>query len=96
MTNAYKFTEPYGKVSVSYEKDGTGLKIMIEDTGSGIRDEDKEHLFDAYYRAPNTSNIPGEGMGLYIVKENLNRMNGSIKVESQVGKGSKFILTLPI
>ena len=96
LTNAYKFTEQNGKVSVSYEKVGTGLKIVIEDTGSGIRDEDKEHLFDAYYRAPNTSNIPGEGIGLYIVKENLNQINGSIEVESQVGKGSKFIFTMPV
>ena len=95
LTNAYKFTEPHGKVTVSYELAGSELAITIEDTGSGITSEDKVHLFDAYFRGTNTSNIIGEGIGLYIVKENLDRINGRIEVESEIGKGSRFIITVP-
>ena len=95
LTNAYKFTEPNGKVTVSYELAGSELVISIQDTGSGIGDEDKLHLFDAYFRGSNTSNMAGEGIGLYIVKENLDRINGRIEVESEIGKGSRFIITVP-
>lgn len=95
LTNAYKFTEPNGKVTVSYELAGSELAITIEDTGSGISSEDKVHLFDAYFRGTNTSNMAGEGIGLYIVKENLDRINGRIEVESEIGKGSRFNITVP-
>ena len=95
LTNAYKFTEPHGEVAVSYEANETEVIIKIEDTGMGIREEDKAHLFDAYFRSSNSMNVPGEGIGLYIVKENMSRIKGDISVESEVGKGSKFIITIP-
>ena len=96
LTNAYKFTEPNGTVSVLYEKDGDELIIQIEDSGHGIKAEDMEHLFDAYFRGSNTADIPGEGIGLYIAKENLNQIDGTIQVESEPGKGSKFTIAIPI
>lgn len=95
LTNAYKFTKPKGSVSVSYEMMEGELKIKIEDTGSGIAKEQIEHLFDAYYRGTNAVDIPGEGIGLYVVKENLNKIHGEIQVESEMGRGSKFIITVP-
>ena len=67
---------------------------MIEDTGSGISAGDRAHLFDAYFRGANSLGVPGEGIGLYVVKENLNQINGRIDVESEVGRGSRFILTV--
>lgn len=95
LTNAYKFTEPNGKVSIEYETGGEELSIAIEDSGTGIGDQDKKHLFDAYYRGINANNISGEGIGLYVVKENLKKINGTISVESDIGKGSKFIIKIP-
>lgn len=95
LTNAYKFTGPNGKVTVSYETEGEGLRIMIADTGAGIRAEDREHLFDAYFRGANSAGVSGEGIGLYVVKENMDRIGGRIDVESEPGKGSRFILTIP-
>lgn len=95
LTNAYKFTEPNGKVLVSYELIEEELKIVIEDTGIGIRSEDMKNLFNAYFRGINVSNISGEGIGLYVVKENLSMLNGEIHVESELNKGSRFIITLP-
>lgn len=95
LTNAYKFTDPYGKVSVSYGWNGSELAVSIEDTGKGVSPEDRERLFDAYCRGANASGIPGEGIGLYVVKENLERINGRIEVVSEAGKGSRFVLTIP-
>lgn len=95
LTNAYKFTKPNGRVSVSYEMNGDDLKIIIEDTGSGIEQEQISHLFDAYYRGSNAVGIPGEGLGLYVVKENLNRIHGQLQVESELGKGSRFMIKIP-
>ena len=74
---------------------GEELTIEIEDTGSGIAEEDKRRLFDAYFRGKNSNNTIGEGIGLYVVKENLNKINGKINVESELGKGSKFIIKIP-
>lgn len=94
LTNAYKFTEPNGKVTIEYKASGTEITIEIADTGSGIAEEDKKRLFDAYFRGKNSTNTIGEGIGLYVVKENLNKINGKIEVESEIGKGSKFIIKI--
>ena len=96
LTNAYKFTGPNGKVAIDYREEGENLIIEIEDTGAGIAEEDKSRLFDAYYRGKNSGTTSGEGIGLYVVKENLDRMNGKIEVESMIGKGSKFIISVPV
>lgn len=95
LTNAYKFTELNGKVTIEYKEAGEELTIEVEDTGSGITEDDKKRLFDAYFRGKNSNNTIGEGIGLYVVKENLNKINGKIDVESVPGKGSKFIIKLP-
>jgi len=92
LTNALKFTPPGGKVTVSYAMLEDFVEIIIEDTGSGISKEDQKYLFDAYYRGKNSLNIPGEGLGLFIAKDNLDKINGRISVESEIGKGSKFVI----
>lgn len=95
LTNAYKFTEPHGKVEISYEASDTNVSIRIKDTGTGIADEDIPHLFDAYFRGHNAAAITGDGLGLYVVKENLEQMGGSVSVQSTPGKGSEFTITVP-
>lgn len=96
ITNAYKFTAPEGKVEISYEASDENVLIHIKDTGSGIAQEDLSHLFDAYFRGHNSAESKGDGLGLYIVKENLEQMGGSIGVTSKLNEGSKFTITLPI
>lgn len=95
LTNAYKFTGSGGKVSVFYDPMPDGVRITIEDTGTGIAPEEKDRLFDAYFRGAGADRTTGEGIGLYVVKENLDRIGGGIEVESEPGKGSRFILTVP-
>ncbi len=96
LTNAYKYTDPHGKVSVSYENDHDDLLIVIEDNGIGISPEDQEKIFDAYYRSRDAMNTTGEGIGLFVVKENLEKIQGAITVESEIGSGSKFIIRIPL
>lgn len=95
LTNAYKFTDKSGKVQVDYKKAGEEIMITIQDSGTGISVEDKKHLFDAYFRGTNSNNISGEGIGLYVVKENLRKIDGTISVESELGEGSRFIIKIP-
>lgn len=94
VTNAYKFTPPHGKVEISYKETGDLLTISIQDNGLGICEIDKENLFDAYYKGSNSEQIAGEGLGLFVVKENLSKINGAISVTSEVGKGSRFEISI--
>lgn len=95
LTNAYKFTNPKGKVVVAYGIIDNQLIITIEDNGIGISHNDIERIFDAYYRGNKTNHMDGEGLGLYIVKENISKINGDVRVESEEGSGTKFTVQLP-
>lgn len=96
LTNAYKYTNQGGQVSVSYSVVNDMLKLKIKDTGIGIEQEELDKIFQAYYRSNDVPNSKGEGIGLFIVKENLNLINGSIEVISQKNVGSSFIIKVPI
>lgn len=96
LTNAYKFTKPNGRVQVSYQIEQDKLVLEIEDNGSGISKEDLEKIFDAYYTKDKLTGLSGDGLGLFIAKENMISIHGTIAVESEIKKGSKFILTFPI
>jgi signal transduction histidine kinase len=95
LTNAYKFTEPNGRVIIDYEVSSDQLIISIKDSGPGIGEEEQAKIFDAYYKSKSNNNTSGEGIGLYIARENLRNIHGSISVESKLNEGSRFILTIP-
>lgn len=95
LTNAYKYTEK-GRVEISVKEDKDTLSISISDTGIGIEPTEISNIFNAYYRGASVTKIPGEGIGLYVVKENLNQLNATIEVQSTLGKGSTFTIKLPI
>ena len=96
-TNALKFTERGGEVMVVTEDLGDFIEITISDNGIGIPKEDIEKLFriDVHYSNPGTEGEDGTGLGLILCKEFVERNGGSIYVESEVNKGSKFKFTLP-
>lgn len=95
LTNAYKYTETNGKVELSYTINEKTIIIKIQDTGIGIENEEIDKIFRAYYRSDDVYQIKGEGIGLYVVKENLKLLEGNISVESKKGIGSSFILKIP-
>jgi len=95
LTNAYKFTDSSGNVSVEYKKIEDNIEISIEDSGIGISKEEQYKIFDAYYRGKNSVNSTGDGIGLYVARENMMKIHGQINVESEPSRGSKFIITIP-
>jgi signal transduction histidine kinase len=98
ISNAVKYTPPEGVVWVRAEQRGTTLRIAIQDNGLGIAPEDQAHIFDRFYRVrrPETDSIEGTGLGLAIVKTLVEAHNGQIGLESSLGEGSTFYVTLPI
>ncbi len=95
LTNAYKFTPSGGSVTVSYHENDRELAIAIQDTGIGIAPQEQAKIFDAYYRGERSHGTNGEGLGLYIVQENLSKIGGRIELESKVGAGSAFTIWVP-
>jgi len=79
------------KITISY--DSSKAKIIFEDNGTGIGKEHLDKVFNMFYRA--SDNSKGSGLGLYIVKETLEKIKGRIKVQSELGKGSTFSIELP-
>jgi two-component system, OmpR family, phosphate regulon sensor histidine kinase PhoR len=98
MANAIKFNRPGGEVRVSATvNDGHQVAIVIADTGVGIPSQDLPRIFERFYRIDKARSrqVGGTGLGLSIVKHVVERMNGAIEVESQLGRGSVFTLRLP-
>lgn len=95
LTNAYKYTKENGFVKISYYTKGEFLLITISDNGIGINKKDIDKIFNAYYRTDSSLDIKGEGIGLYIVKENINNLKGTIQVISTINEGSSFIISIP-
>lgn len=96
IENAIKYT-PEGWITVNVKADNDNAIICVEDTGIGMAREDASHIFQKFYRIDNrdTREIGGTGLGLYLVKQRVEAMNGRIWVESEVGKGSKFFVSFP-
>ncbi len=80
-------------VNVEVFKNETDVKIVIEDNGIGISKKYQDHIFDMFYRA--TERSDGSGLGLYIVKETIDMMGGSIQLNSEKNKGTSVTLTIP-
>ncbi len=96
LENAYKYTPNGGKVTISAERRGQDLAITIADTGIGIDQADLPRLFERFYRAKNARYQPGMGLGLSIAKGIIEHHRGTISVESTLGQGSRFIISLPL
>lgn len=96
ITNAVKFSPENGTVRVELTTDDESAKISITDQGLGIPPEAIPHLFERFYRAQNVTiaEVPGSGIGLYIVKSILDGLGGNIDVDSQINQGTTFIVTL--
>ncbi|WP_304962541.1 substrate-binding domain-containing protein, partial [uncultured Muribaculum sp.] len=95
MSNAFKYTPDNGSIKFSCGLDGDNLRFSIEDTGQGIGADDINNIFDRFYQVdkihPN-----GSGIGLSLAKAFVELHGGSIAVESTLGVGSKFTVTLPV
>ena len=98
ISNAVKYTPAGGRVRVALEeRDGWAIGT-VEDTGIGIPPQDLERIFEEFYRTPQAKEVAprGTGLGLPLVKQILEAHGGSITVESEVGRGSRFVFRLPV
>ncbi|MBS1524434.1 MAG: PAS domain-containing sensor histidine kinase [Bacteroidetes bacterium] len=93
--NAIKYSGQNSFIEFSTEINENQAIVTIRDNGIGIPDNDQKHLFEAFFRAHNTGNIPGTGLGLNIVTRYTSLMKGRIEFQSKVNKGTSFTISFP-
>lgn len=96
LSNAIKFSAEEEKVEVKTEVKNNNLTLCVVDNGIGMSPEYQQHLFERFYRAPNAANIQGTGLGLHIVAKYIEMLNGTINCKSELGKGTSFIINIPL
>ena len=96
LSNAFKYSPKGGKVVLAVSSKSKELQISVKDEGVGISSEDKKQLFKPFFRAKNTKDIEGTGLGLSIVEKAVLMHNGNIKCNSAEGKGTRFMIKIPI
>jgi signal transduction histidine kinase len=96
ILNALKYSEGAMDPEVHVQFRSAYFEIMVKDYGLGIPKEDQEHIFGSFFRAKNVANIKGTGLGLNIVKELTQKLNGDIWFTSKQGMGSEFFVTFPV
>jgi len=96
MSNAAKYSPDGGVVRLAARREGDEIRVTVEDNGVGIPEQDRDKLFERYYRGSNVSGIVGTGIGLYLVKTVVDLHGGTITLASHEGQGSTFLTTLPV
>ncbi|UCE69078.1 MAG: PAS domain S-box protein [Flavobacteriaceae bacterium] len=96
LSNAIKYSQENSAIFIHIRADADFLNVSVKDEGMGIPEEEHEQLFNRFFRAKNSVNIPGTGLGLHIVKHYTELMGGSIRFKSSLDEGSTFYLSLPV
>jgi signal transduction histidine kinase len=95
LENAIKYSPNESLVEVALIADGTDVRIVVADSGIGISSEDLPRVFDRFYRSDRTRSTEGTGLGLAIVKSVIEAHSGFVRIDSEQGKGTKVVLSLP-
>jgi len=98
LENAVEYTLPGGEIKITVEDGTKFIRFKIQDSGVGIPTQDQEKLFSKFFRASNVIRMQtdGSGLGLFIVKNVINKHNGKLNFSSEEGKGTEFVFTIPI
>ncbi|MCF7885385.1 MAG: HAMP domain-containing histidine kinase [Candidatus Marinimicrobia bacterium] len=98
LSNAIRYSHENGKVEIRLSIDEDNFYLSVKDNGIGIKAEDKQKIFEEFYRSPEAKEKEyiGTGLGLPLVKQIVNKFNGSIEVESEPEQGTEFKVTIPI
>jgi PAS domain S-box-containing protein len=95
-SNACKYSPPGSPLEIDLWQEGTDLVFSIRDHGSGIPEEEQEHLFDGFYRGTNVGHTPGTGLGLAITRRCAELLGGTVTLESVASRGTTFTVRLPL
>lgn len=93
--NAIKFTDRDGRISASIEETKDNILVIIRDTGIGMTEEARTHIFEKFYQAEESRHGEGSGLGLALAKKIIDLSGGTIRAESCPGRGSSFFVELP-
>jgi hypothetical protein len=96
LNNAIKYSPGKDEIEVRLSSDAQRVRLTVQDYGVGIAASELPNIFDRFYRADNTGKVRGMGLGLYLVKQIIDRHRGTIRVESQPGEGTTFFVELPL
>ena len=96
VDNAVKYTPKGGSVSISMAQDENQLRFLVSDTGMGIPKDEQERIWQRLYRCDASRSKKGLGLGLCMVRAVVEAHGGSVSLQSEIGKGSTFIIDLPI
>lgn len=93
LSNALKYTPAGGEIFVSLKDEGANLRLDVKDTGKGISQDEADKIFERFFQAKGAAS--GTGIGLALVKSFVELHHGEARVESELGKGSDFIVVIP-
>jgi len=98
LENAVEYTLPGGEIKITVEDGAKFIRFKIQDSGVGVPKQDQEKLFSKFFRASNVIRMQtdGSGLGLFIVKNVIQKHNGKLNFSSEEGKGTEFVFTIPI
>lgn len=96
LSNAVKYSPNGGQINFKVVQSFSNLEFVITDHGIGIPEQDRENLFETFYRCKNSTKIKGTGLGLAIVKRSVEAHGGEIKFESKLNEGSTFTVSIPL
>ncbi|HEY9653124.1 MAG TPA: PAS domain S-box protein [Coleofasciculaceae cyanobacterium] len=95
LSNAVKYSPQGGQIDLALVSESERVTLQVRDHGIGIPVDEHSHLFEAFHRGSNSSNIPGTGLGLTVVKKCVDLHGGTVEITSKVGMGTTFTITLP-
>ena len=95
LSNAAKFSEEGSPIDIAAHVDKGTAELTVADHGIGISEKDQEHLLSMFYRASNVTNIQGTGLGLHVVKRYIDLLNGTVNLQSKLGRGTSIKITFP-
>lgn len=96
LSNAFKYSEGVADVELNATFNEEVVTIDVRDYGIGMTEEQVSHIFERFYRAEKSGQVPGSGLGMSLVKEIVTILGWSVSIDSELGQGTRVTLSIPI